>query len=136
MDQNSSDTPHSSDPRLNHRDTGRFFVENRQIAWVLLIGTLVWGVFAYLRMPKRKDPEVPVHLAVALCPWPGSRPDRVEELVTRIDAVSVESTRNAARGLLSRSRPAVVALGSGRGLDTAVAFAEGLTRSMAKARLH
>src|SRR5580692_4157219 len=51
------------------------------------------------------------------------RPLTVEELVTRIDAVSVESTRNAARGLLSRSRPAVVALGSGRGLDTAVAFA-------------
>ena len=33
-------------------------------------------------------------------------------------------------------RPAVVALGSGRGLDTAVSFAEGLTRSKAKARLH
>ena len=50
------------------------------------------------------------------------RPLTVEELVTRIDAVSVESTRNAARALLSRSRPAVVALGSGRGLDTAVGF--------------
>ena len=33
------------------------------------------------------------------------RPLTVEELVARIDAVSVESTRNAARGLLSRSRP-------------------------------
>jgi predicted Zn-dependent peptidase len=64
------------------------------------------------------------------------RPLTVEELVARIDAVSVESTRNAARGLLSRSRPAVVALGSGRGLDTAVAFAEGLTKSKAKALLH
>ena len=60
------------------------------------------------------------------------RPQTVEELVARIDAVSVESTRNAARALLSRSRPAVVALGSGRGLDTAVAFAEGLTRSKAR----
>jgi hypothetical protein len=56
--------------------------------------------------------------------------------MTRIDAVSVESTRNAARGLLSRSRPAVVALGSGRGLDTAVNFAEALTRPAARARLH
>jgi predicted Zn-dependent peptidase len=64
------------------------------------------------------------------------RPLTVEELVARIDAVSVESTRNAARALLSRSRPAVVALGSGRGLDTAVAFAEGLTRPKVKARLH
>ena len=56
------------------------------------------------------------------------RPQTVEELVARIDAVSVESTRNAAHALLSRSRPAVVALGSGRGLDTAVSFAEGLTQ--------
>ena len=64
------------------------------------------------------------------------RPLTVEELITRIDAVSVESARNAARALLSRSRPAVVALGSGRGLDTAVTFAEGLTGSKAKARLH
>src|SRR6187549_3046000 len=64
------------------------------------------------------------------------RPLTVEELVARIDAVSVESTRNAARVLLSRSRPAVVALGSGRGLDTAVSFAEGLTRSKAKTLLH
>src|SRR5262249_47885116 len=64
------------------------------------------------------------------------RPQTVEELVARIDAVSVESTRSAARALLSRSRPAVVALGSGRGLDSAVSFAEGLTRSKARARLH
>ena len=64
------------------------------------------------------------------------RPQTAQELVARIDAVSIESTRDAARALLSRSRPAVVALGSGRGLDTAVSFAEGLTRARAKARLH
>jgi hypothetical protein len=60
----------------------------------------------------------------------------LDELIRRIDEVSVETTRSAARALLSRSRPAVVALGSGRGLDTAVSFAEGLTSSKAKARLH
>jgi predicted Zn-dependent peptidase len=64
------------------------------------------------------------------------RPLTVEELVKRIDDVSVESTRNVARGLLTRSRPAVAALGSGRGLDTAVAFAEGLTRAKDKSLLH
>jgi predicted Zn-dependent peptidase len=64
------------------------------------------------------------------------RPQTAQELVDRIDAVSVETTRDAARALLSRSRPAVVALGSGRGLDSAVSFAEGLTRARAKARLH
>ncbi|MBN9006922.1 MAG: insulinase family protein [Rhizobiales bacterium] len=64
------------------------------------------------------------------------RPQGVPELLERIDAVSIESTRDVARSLLTHSRPAVVALGSGRGLDTAVAFAEGLTRSKAKVRLH
>jgi predicted Zn-dependent peptidase len=64
------------------------------------------------------------------------RPLTVEELVTRIDSVSVESTRSAAQGLLSRSRPAVVAIGSGRGLDTAVSFAAGLNRAKAKTLLH
>jgi predicted Zn-dependent peptidase len=64
------------------------------------------------------------------------RPLTVEELVKRIDEVSVESTCNVARGLLTRSRPAVAALGGGRGLDTAVAFAEGLTRAKDKSLLH
>lgn len=64
------------------------------------------------------------------------RPQTLQEMVQKIDAVSVESTRDAARALLARSRPAVVALGSGRGLDTAVTFAEGLSGSKSKAQLH
>lgn len=64
------------------------------------------------------------------------RPLSIEEMIARIDNVSVESTRDAARALLARSRPAVVALGSGRGLDKAVAFAEGLSGPKARALLH
>jgi predicted Zn-dependent peptidase len=60
----------------------------------------------------------------------------VAELVARIDAVSVETSRAAARKLLGRSGPAVVALGSGRGLDTAAHLAEGLARPKARERLH
>ena len=61
----------------------RFFVENRQIAWVALVATLVWGVYGYMNMPKRKDPDIPVRIAVAICPWPGIGSDKVEQLVTR-----------------------------------------------------
>jgi predicted Zn-dependent peptidase len=64
------------------------------------------------------------------------RPQTLPELMSRIDAVTVESTRDAARGLFARSRPAVVALGSGRGLDTAVTFAEALAPSKARNLLH
>jgi multidrug efflux pump subunit AcrB len=53
------------------RNTPRFFTEHRQIAWVLLLATVLWGWYGYMRMPKRKDPDIPVRVAVALCPWPG-----------------------------------------------------------------
>jgi predicted Zn-dependent peptidase len=59
------------------------------------------------------------------------RPLTVDELIGRIEAVDLASTREAGRALLTRSRPAVVALGTGRGLDSAVAFAEGLSRPKA-----
>ncbi|HET6371962.1 MAG TPA: efflux RND transporter permease subunit, partial [Candidatus Polarisedimenticolia bacterium] len=65
------------------RNTARFFTESRHISWVLLITTLVWGAFGYLRMPQRKDPEVPVRLALAMCAWPGASAEKIELLVTR-----------------------------------------------------
>jgi len=61
----------------------RFFVHNRQIAWVALFATLASGLYGYLKMPKRKDPDIPVRVAVAICPWPGIASDKIEQLVTR-----------------------------------------------------
>ncbi|MFL9823830.1 M16 family metallopeptidase [Rhodoplanes sp. SY1] len=49
----------------------------------------------------------------------------VEEIVARVDAVTVDSARAAGRALLARSRPAVAALGPG-GLESAAAIAESL----------
>jgi multidrug efflux pump subunit AcrB len=65
------------------RNVAQFFTHNRQIAWVTLAITLVWGVFGYMNMPKRKDPDIPVRIALAICPWPGIPADKVEQLVTR-----------------------------------------------------
>ena len=65
------------------RNIARFFTENRQIAWVALFATLAWGVFSYINMPKRKDPDIPVRVGLAICPWPGIASDKVEQLVTR-----------------------------------------------------
>ena len=64
-------------------NTARFFVEVRQISWVLLIGALLWGAFSYFSMPQRKDPEVAVRQAVAITSWPGASADKVEQLVTK-----------------------------------------------------
>jgi multidrug efflux pump subunit AcrB/predicted DNA-binding transcriptional regulator len=65
------------------RNTARFFVETRHVAWVLLFATCLWGIYGYLTMPQRKDPEVQVRQAVALVPWPGASAERVEQLVTK-----------------------------------------------------
>jgi hypothetical protein len=65
------------------KNTARFFVENRQIAWVALLGVLLWGIVAYTTMPKRKDPEIPVRVAAVVAFWPGAPAQKMEELVTR-----------------------------------------------------
>lgn len=64
-------------------NTARYFVENRHISFVLLILTILWGIYGYTCMPERKDPDIPVRDAVAMCPWPGIRAEKIEELVTR-----------------------------------------------------
>ena len=58
------------------------------------------------------------------------RPIPIEEIVGKVDAVTVESTRAAGRALIARSRPAVAALGPS-GLDSAAAIAESLTQKAA-----
>src|SRR5215472_7503625 len=77
--------PHISDAeRIQHeQNTSRFFVEHRQIAWAALVGVIVWGVFGFFSMPQRKDPEIPVRVAVAACQWPGATAQEVEQLITR-----------------------------------------------------
>ncbi len=86
---------HRSDSEIiaNTHNVARFFVENRAIAWMLLIGVMAWGILGYARMPKRKDPELPVREAVAICPWPGVRAEKIEQMVTRkIEDVMAENS--------------------------------------------
>jgi predicted Zn-dependent peptidase len=54
------------------------------------------------------------------------RPIPLDEVVAKIEAVTVASARGAGRALMSRSRPAVAALGPGRGLESAATIAESL----------
>lgn len=76
---------HKSDSEIvqHTHNTARFFTENRQISWVVLAAVVLWGVYGYLNMPKRKDPDIPVRVATAVTPWPGVKAEKVEQLVTR-----------------------------------------------------
>src|SRR5215467_15075739 len=64
-------------------NTARFFTEHRQVSLILLIGVFLWGWYGYQKMAKRKDPNLPVRVAVASTSWPGATAQEVEQLVTR-----------------------------------------------------
>jgi predicted Zn-dependent peptidase len=59
------------------------------------------------------------------------RPIPIEELVEKVDAVTVESARAAGRALIARGKMATAVLGLGSGLESAAAIAETLTRRAA-----
>jgi predicted Zn-dependent peptidase len=59
------------------------------------------------------------------------RPLTIEEIVAKVEAVTVESARGAGRALIGRGRPAIAALGPGDGLASAAAIAETLAKRAA-----
>jgi multidrug efflux pump subunit AcrB len=69
-------------------NVARYFTTHRQISWVLLLVVVLWGVYGYVTMPKSKDPDIPVRVATAITPWPGTDAGKIEQLVTR----NVENT--------------------------------------------
>lgn len=92
-------------------NTARFFVEKRHVSWVLLIGTVIWGIYGYFNMPQRKDPEVHIRQAVALVPWPGANAEKVEQLVTkRIEETIAANARVTKIESISRTGLAIVYL--------------------------
>lgn len=64
-------------------NTARYFVQQKHIAWMLLVGVMLWGFYGYLKMPQRKDPDIPIRFAAVTCAWPGIPADKVEDLITR-----------------------------------------------------
>src|SRR5246127_756231 len=98
--------PRQTDEELiqNTHNTSRFFVENRQIGW---------GYYGFISMPQRKDPEIPVRVAVAVCQWPGATAQEVEQLVTRpieqtiADNKTIHPAAPDAYGIRSISMPGV-----------------------------
>jgi multidrug efflux pump subunit AcrB len=67
----------------NGGNVAHYFVTHPQVGWVLLVVLLFGGIIGYARMPKRKDPEIPVRVAVVAVAWPGARAELVEQAITR-----------------------------------------------------
>jgi multidrug efflux pump subunit AcrB len=67
----------------NTHNTARFFTEHRQVSFVLLFAVVLWGWYGYAHMPKRKDPVIPVRVAVAQTQWPGATAEEIEQQISR-----------------------------------------------------
>jgi predicted Zn-dependent peptidase len=59
------------------------------------------------------------------------KPIPTAEIIAKVEAVTVESARAAGRALISRSRPAIAALGPAAGLERTATIAESLGRQAA-----
>ena len=59
------------------------------------------------------------------------RPMPLDEIVAKVDAVTIESARAAGAALIRRAKPAIAALGPGNGLASTAAIAESLSRRAA-----
>ena len=81
----------------------QFFVTKRPIAWTAMVAVLIWGVYAYISMPQRQDPIIPVVTGVIITPYPGAEAEKVEQEVTRkierkvAENPSVEHVRSISR---------------------------------------
>ena len=76
---------HITDQELisRSRSSARYVINQPQIAFVGLAAVLVWGVFGYMKMPQRKDPDIQVRQSMIVTPWPGVEAARVEQLITK-----------------------------------------------------
>ena len=99
-----SDPSDAGTPRT--RNLARFFVENRSIAWVLLVLNLCWGCGSYFLMPQRKDPYIPMRRSLATVTWPGASAQQVQDLVTKPLEQAVARSNSVAK-IESVSRPGV-----------------------------
>jgi multidrug efflux pump subunit AcrB len=76
---------HITDQELiaRSRSSARYVINHAQVAFVGLAAVLAWGVFGYMKMPQRKDPDIQVRQCMIVTPWPGVEAARVEQLITR-----------------------------------------------------
>lgn len=102
------------DKHLNDKhNVARYFTTHRQISWVLLLVVVLWGVYGYITMPKSKDPDIPVRVATAVTPWPGTDAGKIEQLVTRnventvVENASIHGSDPTTYGIKSLTLPGV-----------------------------
>ena len=82
----------------------QFFVEHREVSWLLLIGVMIWGTLVFVRMGQQEDPSIPHRTAMLVTAFPGATASKVEELVTKPIERKVSELQSIEE-IKSQSRP-------------------------------
>jgi len=74
-----------------------FFIKNRIISFIALIGIIVSGTISAYTIPKEAQPEVKIPMAVVATTLPGATPTDVEELLTKPVETKIASLSDISR---------------------------------------
>src|SRR5271166_4318694 len=73
-------------PPENSTESGglaQYFVEHRDVGWMLLIAVLLAGAIAYSKLGQQEDPTIPQRTAMLTTQFPGATASKVEELISK-----------------------------------------------------
>ena len=82
-------------------------VSNPVLANMLMMIIIVFGVSAYINLPRELNPEVTVRVAIVTTLYPGASPEEVEKLVSIPIEDAIEENVNKIDGLTSSSSEAL-----------------------------
>ncbi len=67
---------------LNKSSAWSFFINRRPVAWLLVIGIILFGAFSIQSLPREIQPEINIPIGSVTTILPGANPADIESLVT------------------------------------------------------
>ena len=84
----------------------QYFVQHREVSWMVLVAVLVCGAILYGRLGQQEDPDIPHRTAMLTTAFPGATASKVEELLTKPIERKISELQSIEE-IKSQSRPGV-----------------------------
>ncbi|MEO5368155.1 MAG: efflux RND transporter permease subunit, partial [Magnetococcus sp. WYHC-3] len=72
-----------ADKSVRRGGLAQYFVEHREVGWLILVAVLLWGWVSYRSLPQQEDPKIPIRIALLETQFPGANALKLEQLVTK-----------------------------------------------------
>lgn len=67
---------------MRHHNLSDWSLRHRTLMMAAMLILLIGGIFAYLQLPQREDPEFTFKVALVRAPWPGANTNEIERRLT------------------------------------------------------